>query len=129
MCHEVENADSVALSLPNADGQMLCLILMDVDTTTEGFAFSIFQRIVYCVSVTKACRFVALFYSKYYLLHADMCYSTKSNGKNAVDVLFGLWQIETNSITSLPPLLHRQRLIAVEQSIFGTSSEKDKRKV
>ena len=111
-CHQVMDADRTALSILYTDGQVLCLILMCIDTFAQGIAIAIRQRVTYRVPTADFCGIVTLFHSKHNILDTNVCHRAKSNRQCAIDILYCLRQVEAYSITPLPPL-GRQGLVAV----------------
>ena len=112
--HEVADAYGAALFLLQVEGELLRLVLDDVDTLPQGIAFGVGQGAADGVAPIDWWRLEALLYGKHDVLQADGGCQAKSYGECPADVLLGLRQGEAYGVAPLPTFLGH-RLVTVEK--------------
>ena len=120
--HEMMYANRTALALLHADRQLLRLILSEINSLYQCFTFTICQRIANSILAIGIWFYEALLHSKYHILYTNVCYRTKSNGECAVDLFFGLRQVEAHGIAPIPTFC-RQWFVTVKPCASSARSE------
>ena len=128
MPHKMVDADRGAFAFSHTDGQVLSFVLMDVDTSGEGIAFGIGQRVAYRVAAAYGSCLVALLHGKHNVLYADVRRCAKPDGKRAADVLFLLWHIEAHGVAPLPTFF-RQWLVTMKNRAARAGHKRRQKKV